>query len=59
MFWPAEFHLLLGAVNTLYKHMKQEFEDISMIWVKHMKYSHGGKWAFDGNACVKLLQKVD
>ena len=59
---PPELHLLLGVVNTVFGHMLKEFEMESLKWAKtcYVKRMivHGAP-AFKGNACKKLLDKVD
>lgn len=59
---PPELHLLLGAVNTIYKSMLTECETDSLAWAKkcnvNREFVHGSP-AFVGNACKKLLEKVD
>lgn len=59
---PPELHLMLGVVNTIYKHMLGEFKYESLEWAKvcnvSREFVHGAP-AFPGNSCKLLLEKTD
>lgn len=59
---PPELHLLLGGVNTLFKHMMLENEKVSLQWAKKCNVKRQctyGSPTFTGNACKTLLNKID
>lgn len=59
---PPELHLMLGMVNTLYKHLLENCEEDAIMWAKECHVTrdvrHNGS-SFNGNACKILLDKVD
>ena len=54
---------MIGVVNTLYEHMSLEYEEDSLKWAKDCGVArenvYGGKQAFVGNPCHRLLERVD
>lgn len=59
---PPELHLLTGIVNKLHDHMLQEFQLDTTKWTElcHVQRKVTcGNFAFAGNACKTLLEKVD
>lgn len=59
---PPELHLLTGIVNKLHDHMLQEYQADTLKWTNlcHVQRKVTcGNFAFAGNACKTLLDKVD
>lgn len=59
---PPELHLMLGVVNTLYKHLLTEFEQDALRWAQSCHVTREiryGNSSFNGNSCKQLLEKVD
>lgn len=63
IFPPPELHLLIGCVNKIFDHMRENFKSISDEWEKQChverKNVHRGSSSFAGNACKILLNNVD
>ena len=55
---PAELHLLIGPVNTMFKELKELWPEGSEAWAKrchaYKEGLHGGE--FNGNSCMRLLE---
>ena len=56
---PAELHLLIGPVNTMFKELEFLWPDGSEAWAKschaYKEGLHGGE--FNGNSCMRLLHE--
>ena len=54
---PAELHLLIGPVNTMYKELEELWPEGIDVWAKKChafrEGLHGGE--FNGNSCMRLL----
>ena len=54
---PAELHLLIGPVNTIFKELEELWPEGSNTWAKschaYKEGLHGGE--FNGNSCMRLL----
>ena len=54
---PAELHLLIGPVNTMYKELEELWPNDIEVWAKKCHAFkdgyHGGE--FNGNSCMRLL----
>lgn len=59
---PPELHLMIGVVNTIFEHMLVAFNKETLQWAKscnvEKSITHAGA-GFNGNACKKLLEKLD
>ena len=55
---PAELHLLIGPVNTMYKELEDLWPEGIDTWAKDChafkQGLHGGE--FNGNSCMRLLE---
>lgn len=53
---------MLGVVNTIFEHMLADFSNETLAWAKscnvERSVTHAGS-GFNGNACKKLLEKLD
>lgn len=59
---PPELHLMLGVVNDVYNHMRDEFTDEVSAWSKYCNVEREiirGSSGFNGNSCKTLLDKLD
>ena len=56
---PAELHLLIGPVNTIFKELEEIWSEGANDWAKRChafkEGLHGGE--FNGNSCMRLLHK--
>ena len=54
---PAELHLLIGPVNTMFEELEELWPEGSATWAKschaYKEGLHGGE--FNGNSCMRLL----
>ena len=56
---PAELHLLIGPVNTMFKELEELWSEGANDWAKRChafkEGLHGGE--FNGNSCMRLLRE--